>query len=204
MNPDSLTALAAMPLQLQLIGGAGYCAYLFAYIGIRHAHSAGDTVFSSLAFGLVAAIVLLLPLNLPMWAHATIAFALTLSAGVAWRLFVRVWLRNALRKFGYSWADDTQSAWDHMLECTERSPTQLTVELDDGRYLMCSDAFAVKDRPFGPYVLGTNGDVLLYVDKTEYPGEKPQDQPRVHEDGWGSLITYVPRDRIRKIAIRYV
>lgn len=203
MDPELVTKLAGLPLQLQVIAAAGYCAYRLAYLGIGHSHRATDTIFSSLAFGLVAAIAMLASARWGIVASAACGIVMAIMSGVVWRLWLRHGLRNLMRKTGYSWSDDTVSAWDHLHEYNRTGPTQLTVELDDGTSLFCSDAGRLEDLPFGPYVLGSAGDVLMYADSSETPDGQFNNVDGVFDPEWGNLVTYIPKDRIRRIAIRY-
>lgn len=202
MDPEIISKLAGLPLQLQVIAAGGYCAYRLSYVGIGHSHRATDTIFSTLAFGLVAALGMLLTARGGPIVSASCGFALALVAGAIWRLWLRGGLRRVLRWSGYSWSDDSPSAWDHLLANSQYGPTQITVELDDGRYLLCTNATRAGEAPFGPYVLGTNGDVLMYVDQSIGSDGALREVPSVYDRDWGDLVTYVPRERIRKISIR--
>lgn len=203
MDPQDLVAITGWPLQYQTVLVAGYCAYLLASVGTRHSHKAADTIFGTLAFGLPAlAVWIFLPGLKPGWAFV-LSFAVSISIAVLWRTVIKEAIRRFLKHTGYLWADDSDSAWQWLTQNSNFGPTQLTVELTDGRYLYCSDAHAVRDYPFGPYVLGESGDVLMYVDKSK-SGDKVNTIDNVHVDGWGQLVTYVPKEQIRKIAIRHV
>lgn len=204
MDPKSIRDLAALPWTFHVVLASGYCAYLVAYVGIRYNHKATDTIFASLAFGLVALLALLLPLHAPVWVRASSAFVASIFAGILWRSVVRDILRRIASRLHYSWSDGTHSAWDKLQEDSRQQPTQLAVETSDGWTFYCTDAWRVKDLPFGPYVLGTNGDVLMYADRSEGP-DKPEGQvPGVFDDQWGSQITYLPKDRVIRIMIRFI
>jgi hypothetical protein len=131
-----------------------------------------------------------------------IGVASALAAGTAWRFILREALRALLRYAGYSWADETASAWDCLQENSRYGVNQLTVELDDGRYLYCSDTRRVAKLPFGPFTLGARGDLLMYVDRSQSPSGEVRDVEGVFDEDWGDLVTYIPKERIRKIAIR--
>lgn len=202
MEPSTVGKFAELPITLQVVMVSGFCAYLLAFVGIRHRHRPADTVFGSLAFGLAAAAVF--ASRAPDYSLLTIvlAFGAALIAGVAWRTVLRHWLSAAMRRTGYSHADDRNRAWDDLLE-SRNGATQLTVELIDGRYLYCTNASTFKDCAHGPFVLGTAGDVLIYADKIERPDGK-EELPSVSDTHWGDLVTYVPREQIRAISVRYV
>ncbi len=203
LDPSNLTALAALPWQLQLVLGSGYIAYLLAFVGIRHTHKAADTVFGTLAFGLFSlATLALLPATVHWIAGAALAIVAALCAAIIWRWIVRRQLRKALRWSGYSWADDTPSAWDRLLECEYKGVTQLSVELDYGRYLHSTEAKRLEKLPYGPFVLGTSGDILMYVDQRESAGGEVDQVDGVFDDAWGDLLTYIPAGNIKALSIR--
>lgn len=202
MDLESLVRLTALPWTIQIVLASGYCAYLIAYVGIRYNHKATDTIFASLAFGLVALLVISIPLDLPVWLRGLMAFFASVVAGVLWRTMFRVWLRKAASKLRYSWSDDTPNAWDRLFDLTDHGPTQITIELNDGRYLLCSDADRVGELPFGPYVLGTTGDILMYVDRTITADGELRDASDNFNSEWGDMVTYIPREQVKKVAIR--
>lgn len=200
MDAELIRKLADLPWQLQLVASSGYCAYLLAYRGIRQNHKAADVLFLGLAFGLIAWAILSISSSLIVSAQITFVFLGTLTGAVLWRKFFRGWIEIIFRKTSYSWSDDSQSAWERMLQ-EQFTPTQITVELKNGRYLYCTDTSIVGNLPFGPYVLGADGDVIMYVDQSEVPGE-PSETHIPIDATWGNLLTYIPKDEIRKIAIR--
>ena len=58
--------------------------------------------------------------------------------------------------------------------------------------------------PMGPYVLGWTGDALLYVDQSISADGNVKIVEDAFDDNWGNLLTYIPKDEIRKISIRYL
>ncbi|MFI8667133.1 hypothetical protein ACIGGE_11915 [Qipengyuania sp. NPDC077410] len=206
LDASSLSDIAALPWQLQLVLASGYCAYLVAFVGLKHTHKAADTIFGTLAFGLVALALLgLIPATVHWLLTGAIAFGASVIAAVLWRWMIRQRLRDLFRNSGYSTADNTPSAWDRLLEGGYKGATQLTVELEDGRYLYCSDAERAGKHPFGPFILGTSGDVLLYVDSSKNADGKELDHTAAAFAGeWGNLLTYVPSSSIRKLSIRII
>lgn len=202
MQPDWLQNLANLPWTLQLVLASGYCSYLLAYVGMRQHHTAIDTLFASLAFGLVALVVVSLPLAWTDLVAGIAAFIASLLVAVLWRKWMRPSLRKILRAWNYSWADDSTRAWDRLLEDTEYGPTQLTVELVDGRFLYCTSTYTVANWPHGPYVLGTSGDVLMYVNSSEGTDGIVRPVDGLSDPAWGELLTYIPAREIRKLSVR--
>jgi len=201
MDAELLKKAVDLPWQIQVVLASGFCAYITAYRGIRQSHNGTDTVFLALAFGLIASV--LLWLTEPLITPVQIALTLlgTVIAGMVWRKGVRPQLSVLLRRRGYSWSDDTKSAWERLLQ-EQYTPTQLTVELKDGRHLYCTDTSRFGKAPLGPYILGASGDVIMYVDKTEQTDGKEVDHVAIDDPDWGVLLTYIPKDEVKRIAIR--
>lgn len=203
MEPETIGKLATLPWDVQIVLGCGYLAYRLAYVGIRQNHKPVDAVFLTAAFGLWAVASLWLAQQLVLPARIGIALAVTLGAAILWRAFLRHVLRGVLRAVRYSWADETISAMDHLQENNRHHPTQLCVETADGHTYFCTRTEAVGHLPFGPYVIGNAGDVLIYADHSQAPGEDPAPVEAWNDDLWGANVTYIPADQVRRIAIRF-
>ncbi|WP_292959678.1 hypothetical protein [Novosphingobium sp. UBA1939] len=202
MDADILSKLANLPWSLQTVLGSGYVAYLLAYVGIRQHHKPVDTVFLTLAFGMIAALSIWLTPALPPAARMLNAFVATLAAGVLWRTTGRNVFRWIFRHTGYSWSDDTLSSLEHLAEYTRSKPRQLSVETDDGMFLYSTNLARFEHAAFGPYILGGNGDMLMYVDARETPDGVRTEHHWVMNDDWGDLVTWIPAHRIRSIGVR--
>lgn len=202
MDPDQIKQLADLPWDLQIVLGSGYCAYRLSYVGMRHYHQTADTIFSTIAFGMMALITLWLCSQLIRPAAAIIAFGTALITGVIWRAIFRNLIRRLFSHLGYSWADETPSAWDRLHESTDRSFTQISVETEDGWQFHCTDAHQAASLPHGPCILGTSGDIIMYADETEEPGGLRKSVDNLNDPAWGAQLTYIPKDRIRAIRIR--
>lgn len=195
--------LLTLPWQIQLALGAGYAAYAVAYSGIREHHKPVDTTFRSLAFGLLAVGALyLLPHNRPVFSGA-LAFSIAVAGGVIWCVFGIVGVRAAMRLSNVSWADDTPSAWARLQGDSRNVLTQISALLDDETWVRCDNAYSFKNAPHGPCILGTNGDLALYVTHVELKDGTEQEAPATHVDGWGDQLTYIPAAKIRQVVIRY-
>lgn len=204
MNAETLQKLAGLPWGLQIVLGCGYVAYLLAYVGIRHHHKPVDAVFLTIAFGLPALLALSFTQKNSVAVQIVSAMIAAAMPAIIWRALGRHVLRWIFRKLRYSYADDTLSAWDHLNEDNRHFPTQLTVETADGFQHHCTNASLCRDLPFGPFVLGTNGDVLMYVDQSEGPTASERDVKQgVIDNVHGHYITYFPASQIRRIGIRY-
>lgn len=194
--------LIQLPWEIQTVLAGGYCAYLVSYVGIRSRHKAADTVFASLAFGVFGIAALEAAAEFPQWIRIVLAFAVPVLVGVGWRLLGRVAWRQVLRSLDYSWADDTESAWERLQADTSCLHRQISVLRSDGTWLYCQDTMSTDGHPFAPAIFGSNGDVLMYVDRTETAAGLVKDIDGVHDPEWGSLITYIPADQIKQISFR--
>lgn len=204
MNPDTLNTVASLPWNLQIVLGSGYLAYLLAYFGLRHQHKPVDAIFLTISFGAVATLVVWALPGVIFPARLTLAFLASIATAILWRVWGRDALRNILRKTGYSWADDTNSAWEHLQECTDAHPIQLTVETSDGWHYFCTDTTKLKAFPFNPYILGTSGDVLMYADYTQGPtDDEPKYKADLIDPHHGANVTYLPASQVRRVMIRY-
>ncbi|MBB3345968.1 hypothetical protein [Sphingomonas sp. BK069] len=195
--------LFALSFAVQLALGAGYLAYLIAYAGIRQHHTTADAIFKSFAFGVPASAMMTYGYQTPVLT-SLIAFALTISAGVCWRWFgMNAWAALA-RNAKISWADDIPSAWISITaQATGAAPSQVIVEMIDGRVLMCDDTRDFENAYQGPVTLGLIGDIALYVTSEERPDGKWFDKTDViHAEG--DLLTYVPVAQIKRVELRYL
>ena len=196
--------LLALPWQVQVALASGYTAYMASYLGIREHHKSVDVIFRALAFGLIA--VGILQLSPPCHPVSAIiaAFLTTLSAGLLWRKYGRDFYRKFLREFDVSWADDTPSAWARMQEDSHYPISQISVLTDDDTWLFCEDASRYSGEPYGPCILGTNGDIIMYVDKSENKDGQVNTVEGVIDPGWGALASYIPASKIKQVSIRRI
>ncbi|OJU20639.1 MAG: hypothetical protein BGN95_23620 [Sphingomonas sp. 66-10] len=187
--------------QLQVALGSGYTAYMVAYTGVRAHHQAIDTTFRALAYGLVAtAILLVLPVNRPLIV-IPVAFVSTVFVGALWRrIGMRLW-NWLLRWSELTWGDDTPSAWARMISDQDHFVTQIIVQTKDGRRLRCMDTRPFAGLPLGPAVLGTNGDIVLYVTHT-LDGSGEREMKHTLDEHHGAMATYLPAGEIRQVMIR--
>lgn len=188
--------------QLQVAIGSGYTAYMIAYTGIRHHHQTIDTTFRTIAFGLVATAVMLSMPNGGKVLVIAVAVASTVVAGIIWRTLGMALWEAALRWLDISWADDTPSAWAKLSADQRYHITQISVLTTDGVRLRCNDAALCGRLPLGPCVLGTNGDILLYVTHTKKPGEEEQESVGMNDAHHGAKLTYLPASSIKRLDIR--
>jgi hypothetical protein len=190
--------------QIQIAIGCGYAAYMIAYTGIRTHHQTIDVTFKTIAFGIVATgVILAMPGEGKLLVSIT-AFACTVGVAVLWRrIGMRLWMA-ILRHLDLTWADDTPSAWSRLSSEQRHHVTQLSVLTTDGVVHICDDAELCGAYPLGPCVLGTNGDVIMYVThrKKTVDGESAEVIALDQKD-WGVRSTYIPADKVARIEIRH-
>lgn len=196
------TALA-LPWHIQVALGSGYMAYVIAYAGVRQHHTAADAAFRSAAFGLVATAALLW-LPAPAILRAAAGVIGTVAAGAFWRWRGMRWAQAALRRTNVSWADDIPSAWLTITaQRTDLKPSQIAVDLTDGRTLLSEDTRAFRDSPFGPCVFGLDGSLALYVTAERDPAGNWVEHEDVRHLRDGDKLTFVPASSIRRVEIRH-
>lgn len=188
--------------QLQVAIGSGYTAYMIAYIGIRSHHQPIDTTFRTIAFSVVSTAIMLWLSDLSQATVIAAAFGGTVLAGLLWRRFGMGLWEAVLRFLDVSWADDTPSAWARMSADQRHYITQLSVLTTEGVRLRCQDAKQCSDLPLGPCVLGTNGDVLMYVTHIKRPGEEERESEHLRHGGYGARMTYLPTSAIKQLEVR--
>lgn len=193
----------SLPWEIQVALGSGYLAYAFAYLGIKDHHKPIDTAFRSIAFGLCATSVLaLIPASYGFWRVASAVLA-SLVAGALWRCWIADGVQWLIRKADLSWSDETPSAWSKITLHNNRTyVSQISIQLDDDSWLFCDDTRRFVDAPYGPCVLGPNGDVAIYATHKCQPGGEIVEDPDVRDAHHGDKLTYVPASKIRRVSLR--
>jgi hypothetical protein len=198
--------LLKLPWDLQVPLASGYAAYVLAYTGLRDRQKTVDVAFISLVFSLVTTGVLALAAKRgvdPVKA-SLLAFGVTVFSGALWRKLGRPFVAWALRAANIAWSNDDPSALASLSENTKCYVTQVAVLLDDDSWLSCQSAAEFSRSPFGPFQLGPNGDIALYV--TDISSADGVDKPQLtlRDPAYGDRITYVPAARIKQITVRYL
>jgi hypothetical protein len=201
MNIDLLN----LPFAIQVSLGSGYAGYLIAFSGLRQHHTPTDVIFRTLSFGLVAsAVMTLLSKELAQVGSAVIAFFATVIVGAIWRAFVGRLAKRLIRKLLISWSDDLPNAWLSITaERTDLRPSQIVVELNDGRLLMCDNTRLFARAPFEMGVFGLDGSIALYVTSEMRANGEWIDKEGVLHDHEGANITYVSSSNIKRVELRH-
>ena len=200
--PTDPTALFNLSVAVQVSIVSGYLAYLIAYSGIRQHHTAADTVLKSFAFGLFATAIMKWGYQHPVFTPL-VALSLSLVAGICWRLFGMAAWQSVMRNSRVSWSDDIPTAWLSITATDTRyRPSQIVIDVEGGRTLMCDDTRPYADAPHGPCIFGADGGVALYV-TSEYRDGEWIDQKDVRHPTQGDKITYIPASAVKRVEIRY-
>lgn len=184
---------------------SGYMGYFIAHHGIRDHHKTIDVAFSTLVFGFFSAFAYQVsryvgegPLLASVFAALTAC-----TIGATWRVWGRRLMRTLLRLGDISHADDVPSAWLSLFNETGVRATQLSVRLKDGTILLCDDLSRFEKKPNGPFVMGSSGDILMYVTDIKEPKAKTwETQEDVEYKDWGSVITHIPAAEISRVRFR--
>jgi len=196
------TDILALSWKAQVALASGYAAYILAYRGIRAHHSTQDTVFLALVFSLVASAQLwLTKAYSPILSGAT-AFLLSVAVGMLWRRRGMELLSAILRRPNTTWSDDTPSAWARLQENRRFPVSQISVLLKDGTWLNCEETSRFNDAPYAPCVLGTSGDILMYLTSVTPKGGDDKPQPSTRDRTFGDRLTYIPSSEVARVNIR--
>ncbi|WP_147366922.1 hypothetical protein [Aurantiacibacter zhengii] len=194
----------SLPWQIQLALASGYAAYLVAYAGQRDHHGAVEITFRSLGFGLVATAIAAAMAGSPRWLILLTASIGAIISGGLWRRFGIPIFRWLMKKTDISWSDDVPTAWQTLTVCNSRYPlSQISIELTDGSWLRCIDTRRFAESPFGPAVIGKDGDIALYVTNSTTSDGEDFDAEEIEVDYFGSRITYIPASSIRRVDLRH-
>lgn len=198
--------LLTLPWLTLVTLACGYMAYFVANFGDREHHKTIDVIFSVFVFGFLSAWVYrgLVDQRTMGETGATIGAVLMAAAsGAVWSWIGRDWLGIAVRKTNISHSNDLTTIHAEIARQKGKvNTTQLHVWLTDGSTLSCNDLSAFKHEPNGPFVLGSNGDLLMYVTTIWDKDGKESDQMANVKNGWGSLATIVPKEQIGRVEIR--
>ena len=195
-----------LPFAIQVALGSGYAAYLIAFSGIRQHHTPTDIIFRTIAFGLVASAMMKASptLGLDDITAATLAFLSTVVAAGLWRALIGPLAKKIIRMLLISWADDLPSAWLSITaERTDLRPSQIVVELVDGRLLMCDDTRSFADAPFEVGVFVLDGSIAMYVTSEKPPGGNWTENEDVLHGHEGANISYIAPANIKRVDLRH-
>lgn len=119
----------------------------------------------------------------------------------------RKWLGSlaflGFRSAGIGQSDQYQTVIHSIIAREHHRPTQIVVRKKDGEAVMCERLSDFQTAPFGPYMLGPDGSIGLYV--TSYrlnAGAEWVDNP-IGVTEWGKPFTVIAADQVGEIEIRF-
>lgn len=199
-------SLLDLPLSTLVTLAAGYMGYFIASVGLNEHHKTTEITFSTLAFGLIAALLYHTTMHyfsLPYLSVFIAVLAATLS-GALWRKYGRKLFYALLRAANVSFSNNDKTAWQSMIHHTEWRVTEVIITLKNGTKLRSRDLHKFKDKPDGPIAFGHSGDIVLYVTGMQYSDDDDWLECEGVNHSSGSLATYLPADQIARVDIRRI
>lgn len=197
-------SLINLPWATLVTLASGYIGYFIANVGLKDHHKPIDITFSTLIFGLFAAMVY----QAFVWAGwgeylaALLAVAYAFANGAWWRKYGRNFMYKFLRDHDISWSDSTSSAWQRMFDQRGYYISEVYVILKDGTTLVSEHPGNFEGQPCGSFVMGADKDILIHVTREKPPGSSEWIKRKVIHDSWGTMATYIPADQIARVKIR--
>lgn len=198
-------SLLTLPWATLVTLASGYTGYFIANVGLREQHTPTDVTFSTLIFGLCAAMAYQAAIwgGLNAYFAAFPAMGYAFACGAYWRRYGRQWMYRFLRRHDISWSDGTRSAWQRMYDQRGYYISEAHVYLKDGTVLLSELPGSFEGQPCGSFVLGNDRDVLMYVTHEKRPGsEEWTRRPDVIHSTWGARSTWLPAEQIARVDIR--
>lgn len=191
-----------LSLSVQAALGAGYLGYVTAYAGFRKEHRVEDALFISLAFAACAMLTYgaAEPIAGTLGAFLA-AFASSILIAACWRRWGRkAWLW-CVSEAGIHRDDGSHHAWSQIVQ-TDRRVGQISVHLKDGRTLYLNNRELYGDAPWRGLYLGGDGAIVMVVEEEEMPDGTEEIRSGISDDVWGTRLTYIPPDEVRRVNIR--
>lgn len=190
-----------LSLSIQVALASGYLAYITAYAGLRRGHATQDAIFISLVFSVIALLCFeLIPIQ-QTYLKAATASAAALATGIVWRKIGRPFWLWVMQKTRVHREDGVHAPWDVLVQ-TDRKVGQLSVHLKNGRVLYLHDRRAFLGCPWEGLYLGGDGSLIMAVESEELPDGTEEIREAVHDDAWGTRLTYIPASEIARVNIR--
>lgn len=200
-----INSLAALPEHLQIVLVSGYVGYITAYAGYRNKERKDELLYGILVFGLFGYIFY--DFTRASYGHvfmpAVGAMLVSFLSAIFWRKYGRRLLCGLLHKAAISNEDGIKTVWERVIQDTTIYPTQLVVHLKDGSRLECDEVQAFSDAPIPRFYADNEGGIALYVNKRTAPDGSVKEMASVRDPDWGDRITYVPKEEIARIAVRF-
>jgi hypothetical protein len=201
-----LKDFASLPEQLQVILVSGYLGYSIAHAGFRDNERKDDVLYGILSFGIFGYIFY----DFTRKAYATFLLpglgALLVSVFVAlfWRKYGRRTFNAVLHKSAISNEDGIKTTWARLIQDTTIAPSQLVVLLKDGSVIECDDVQSFGNAPVPLYYTDAEGSIAFYVTRKISATGEVKELQHTRNTEWGDKITYVSKDQISSISIRFL
>lgn len=197
-------SLINLPWATLVTLASGYIGYFIANVGLKDQHKPIDITFSTLIFGLFAAMVYqaFIWIGWGEYLAALLAVLYAFANGAWWRKYGRKLMYKFLRDHDISWSDSTSSAWQRMFDQRGYYVSEVYVHLKDGTTLLAEAPGNFHGQPCGSFIMGNEKDVLLYVTHERAAGSVGWVECDVIHESWGAMATYIPADQIARVRIR--
>lgn len=194
--------LLDLPLATISVLAAGYVGYRVAYIGRGRSLQAVDVVFLTLAFALVAKVSQYWTLPLVGEVGAALAgMAASIAVAFVWRVIGEKFWNVAQRLAGLSVYDRHETAWDTIRHRSDFGPGTIVVAMKNGWRYMSADAARFNVLQDGPYILGDDGSVAMFVTARSQAGSDDWDDLDPYFQDRGTELTYFPASEIAAIKV---
>lgn len=196
-----------LPEHIQITLATGYLGYSIAQSGYRKNERKDDMLYSILVYGLVGYMCydLVRPFAAHFFLPAVAASVATSVTALIWRKKLRGLWYKFLHLSAISNEDNIPDVWSGIIQRTDVAPSQVTVFLKNGAVMKCDNISDFNDAPFPRYYTDTDGNFALYVTRDKQPSDtEMKDCPNVRDPHWGDRLTFIPKDEISHISIRFV
>ncbi|MFT4794186.1 MAG: hypothetical protein ACJAW4_000594 [Paracoccaceae bacterium] len=190
-----------LPFEIQVSLAAGFLGYCVAYSGKRSHHKPFESAMIILIFSVPSTAAIKASTGIIHSEFQIIyAIACALSSAVLWRKWASAKITKFLREMKITQDDGTLWPWQNISQDTRYEYSQLGVRLKNGRQLFCEDLSIFNNKPHGPFIMGEDGSIALYV--TEVVTGDGTVHPQDPQHRGGIQITFIPSSEISEVDFR--
>jgi hypothetical protein len=201
---QEIPALLGLPAATLVPIAVGFLCYRLAFVGRDGHHSGSQMVLTSVVF---AAIVRAVCEIATAYVQASAALALGVATGVlaaiAWRKVLAERAFKAMRKMRIVTADGQPTAVQSVLASDRGKLTEICVWTASGQAFISEHIHRFEEEPKGPFWIGPDGSVALYVTSIMDPATKEWTAIDPLNDDWGTRLTIVPGSQVARLDLRY-
>lgn len=203
MNIDSLSQV---PEHIQIILASGYLGYCLARSGYRYKERQDQLFYGVIVFGLIGyAVFLKAQSSLGIfWLSAGISVVASILSGIFWRKFGKKHTDKFLHWAAITNEDGIPSVWLRLTQDTTIAPTQISVSLKNGSRLNCNDVPAFAEMPVPSFYTDDDGNIAMYVTSRTNADGAVTEMNQIIDSDFGSRVTFIPKEEIARVAIRYL